>query len=87
MSKDPENLQKEISEVKKLVKALDIRTRSLEDKVDQILALMNTITVLISETDSAMDLGDDEENEEWNPYNAEDEFGIESDDSDDSSDY
>lgn len=85
MSKDPENLQKEIGEVKKLVKTLDIRTRSLEDKIDQILAVMNTLTVLISESDIDFDEDEDEE-EEWNPYRIENEFD-EDNTSDDSSDY
>lgn len=85
MSKDPENFQKEVGEIKKLVKTLDIRTRSLEDKVDQILALMNTITVLISESESEIDF-DDDEDEEWNPYKVENEFDEDAD-SDDSSDY
>jgi hypothetical protein len=86
MSKDSENFSKDIADMKKLVKSLDMRARSLEDKVDQILLLMNTITFLVSESDSDADLEEEEDEEEWNPYRIENEFD-QNNDSDDSSEY
>lgn len=87
MSKDSENSSQDIADIKKLVKALDVRTRSLENKVDQILLLVDALSIFISESDSNEDLDEDEEGEdEWNPYRVENEFD-ENNDPDDSSKY
>jgi Fic family protein len=68
LHKDTDKFQKELADIKKLVKSLDSKLTSLEEKVDQIFEILNTFSVMMYEEE---DLDGDEsvENEDWTPYN------------------
>ena len=82
LNKDNDKFQKELADIKKMVKGLDTRLISLEDKIDQIFEIMNTLTVMIYE--EGEDLEDEVENEDWTPY---DEHNWQNDEDDDDSNY
>jgi hypothetical protein len=89
LNKDNDKFQKELADIKKMVKGLDTRLISLEDKIDQILDIMNTLTVMIYDQDDGAD--DDEiENEDWTPYdehNWQNDVNDDNDDENNESDY
>ena len=63
-------------ELKRMLRVLDIRTRSIENKLDNLIELVNGLIINLS------DSGDDYENEEWSPYEIDSEFDEDSEDTD-----
>jgi flagellar capping protein FliD len=84
LNKENDKFQKELADIKKMVKGLDTRLISLEDKIDQIFEIMNTLTVMIYE--EGEDLEDEVENEDWTPYD-EHNWQNDEDEEDDDSNY
>lgn len=68
------HLTKDIIEVKKSIKNIENKIKTLENKIDQTIDILNTFTILISDMDDMndVDIEDEEENEDWTPYNEED---------------
>lgn len=64
------HLTKDITELKKSIKNIDNKIKSLENKIDQAIEILNTFTILISDIDDMndADIDDEEENEDWTPY-------------------
>lgn len=54
------SLSKDVTDLKKSIKTINTQLTSLNEKVDQILEIMNTFTIMLSE--------EDEQNDEWTPY-------------------
>ena len=84
LHKDTDKFIKELADIKKMVKGLDTKLISLEDKIDQIFEIMNTLTVMIYE--EGEDLEDEVENEDWTPYD-EHNWQNDEDEEDDDSNY
>lgn len=61
------HLNKDILEIKKTLKNIENRTKSVDNKVSQILEILNTLTIFIA-SDDDMDFDAPREQEEWNPY-------------------
>jgi len=64
------HISKDIIELKKGLKNIETKIKSLEMKIDQSIDILNTFTILISDIGD-MDIDDDdeeEENEDWTPY-------------------
>jgi hypothetical protein len=64
------HLTKDIVEVKRGIKNIENKMKLLENKIDQAIDLLNTFTILISDMDDMndSDIDDEEENEDWTPY-------------------
>lgn len=64
------HLTKDIAELKKGIKNIENKIKLLENKLDQAIDLLNTFTILISDMDDMndSDIDDEEENEDWTPY-------------------
>jgi predicted nucleic acid-binding Zn-ribbon protein len=64
------HLTKDITEVKKSIKNIENKIKTLENKIDQAIDILNTFTILISDMDDMndVDIDDEEENEDWTPY-------------------
>lgn len=64
------HLTKDVLEVKKGIKNIENKMKLLENKIDQAIDLLNTFTILISDMDDMndSDIDDEEENEDWTPY-------------------
>jgi hypothetical protein len=64
------HLTKDILEVKKGIKNIENKMKTLENKIEQTIEILNTFTILISDMDdmSDIDIEDEEENEDWTPY-------------------
>ncbi len=62
-------------ELKRMLRVLDIRTRSIENKLDNLIELVNAIVINLSDSS-------DYENEEWSPYEIDHEYDDDSEDSD-----
>jgi flagellar capping protein FliD len=84
LHKDTDKFQKELADIKKMVKGLDTRLISLQDKIDQIFEIMDTLTIMIYE--EGEDLEDEVENEDWTPYD-ENNWQSDEDEEDDDSNY
>ena len=68
LHKDTDKFIKELADIKKMVKGLDTKLISLEDKIDQIFEILNTFSVMMLE-EEGLDDDDSVENEDWTPYN------------------
>lgn len=75
------HLTKDIAEVKKGIKNLETKIKSLENKIDQMTDILNTFTILISDMDdmSDVDIDDEEENEDWTPYDQKEDYQLDDD--------
>jgi len=64
------HLTKDIIEVKRGIKNIENKMKLLENKIDQAIDILNTFTILISDMGDMddSDLDDEEENEDWTPY-------------------
>ena len=64
------HLTKDILEVKKGIKNIESKMKVLENKIEQAIEILNTFTILISDIDDMNDedIDDEEENEDWTPY-------------------
>jgi hypothetical protein len=70
------HLTKDILEVKKGIKNLENKMKVLENKIEQAIDLLNTFTILISDMDDMedSDIDDEEENEDWTPYDQKEDY-------------
>jgi len=70
------HLSKDITEVKKSIKNIENKIKSLENKIDQAIDILNTFTILISDMDGMddSDIDDEEENEDWTPYDQQEDY-------------
>jgi len=68
--------------LKKLLKNIENKIKLLENKIDQAIDILNTFTILISDMDDIndVDIDDEEENEDWTPYDLKDDYDPEEDD-------
>jgi seryl-tRNA synthetase len=75
------HLTKDISEVKKSVKNIENKIKLLENKIDQAIEILNTFTILISDMDDMndIDIDDEEENEDWTPYDQKEDYQADGD--------
>jgi hypothetical protein len=78
------HLTKDIVEVKKGIKNIENKIKLLENKIDQAIDLLNTFTILISDMDDMndVDIDDEEENEDWTPYDQQEDYDPEDTDED-----
>jgi hypothetical protein len=67
---------KDIIEVKKGIKNIENKIKLLENKIDQAIEILNTFTILISDMDDMedADIDDEEENEDWTPYDQKEDY-------------
>jgi hypothetical protein len=70
------HLTKDILEVKKGIKNIENKMKLLENKIDQAIDILNTFTILISDMGDMddSDLDDEEENEDWTPYDQKEDY-------------
>jgi hypothetical protein len=70
------HLTKDILEVKKGIKNIENKMKVLENKIEQVIDLLNTFTILISDMDDMddSDIDDEEENEDWTPYDQKEDY-------------
>jgi hypothetical protein len=70
------HLTKDIVEVKKGIKNIENKMKLLENKIDQAIDLLNTFTILISDMGDMddSDIDDEEENEDWTPYDQKEDY-------------
>ena len=78
------HLTKDIVEVKKGIKNIENKMKVLENKIEQAIDLLNTFTILISDMDDMddADIDDEEENEDWTPYDQQEDYEPEDNDED-----
>jgi hypothetical protein len=78
------HLTKDIVEVKKGIKNIENKIKLLENKIDQAIDILNTFTILISDMDDMndSDIDDEEENEDWTPYDQQEDYDPEDNDED-----
>jgi seryl-tRNA synthetase len=66
MDKD---LCKDIVDLKKSVKNIETKIKGMDETLEKLLDILNTITVFIEEADEGeLDLNDEDEAEDWTPY-------------------
>jgi chromosome segregation ATPase len=58
-------IAKEISDLKKSVKNIESKIRSMDDTLIKLFDILNTITVFIEDAES---INDSEDEEDWTPY-------------------
>ena len=70
------HLTKDILEVKKGIKNIENKMKVLENKIEQAIDILNTFTILISDMDDMEDgdIDDEEENEDWTPYDQKEDY-------------
>jgi hypothetical protein len=70
------HLTKDVLEVKKGIKNIENKMKTLENKIEQAIDLLNTFTILISDMDDMddSDIDDEEENEDWTPYDQKEDY-------------
>jgi len=70
------HLTKDIVEVKKGIKNIENKIKFLENKIDQAIEILNTFTILISDMEDMddSDIDDEEENEDWTPYDQQEDY-------------
>jgi seryl-tRNA synthetase len=77
------HISKDINELKRTIKSIENRVKLMDDKLNQLINIMNNITIFIGDDEDVdMEDYDSAENEDWNPY----EVPYESEDSDDDDD-
>jgi hypothetical protein len=78
------HLTKDIVEVKKGIKNIENKIKFLENKIDQAIEILNTFTILISDMEDMddSDIDDEEENEDWTPYDQQEDYEPEDNDED-----
>jgi septal ring factor EnvC (AmiA/AmiB activator) len=76
------HISKDISELKKGIKNIENKIKMIENKIDQTMDLLNTFTMLITEQDD-IDIDDEEENEDWTPYDQPEDYQVEDNDEED----
>jgi hypothetical protein len=78
------HISKDITELKRSVKNLELKFKVIDEKLDYIIEMLNTFTIIMSDSDEDISEEYLEDNEEWNPYADENEFdSYESEDSED----
>lgn len=76
------HISKDISDLKKGIKNIENKIKMIENKIDQTMDLLNTFTMLITEQDD-IDIDDEEENEDWTPYDQAEDYQVEDNDEED----
>ena len=68
----------------KMSKNIENKIKLLENKIDQMTEILNTFTILISDMDYMDDseIDDEEENEDWTPYDQKEDYEPEDNDED-----
>ena len=59
------HLSKDMAELKKSIKNIENRTKSIDEKLTQIIDIINNLTIFIGDEDDVESI----ENEDWTPYN------------------
>lgn len=99
MSKDMNNLEaqnmqiasdnsisKDINELKQSLKSIDIKINLIDETLEKLLDILNTITVFIEDSsDGELDLNEGD-NEDWTPYDDRN-FAYEEEEDDDGDSY
>jgi hypothetical protein len=73
----------DIIDLKKGIKNIENKIKSMDDTLTKLFDIMNTIIILIEESDNYEEVDEDSDKEEWNPYNDENFSYEENDDGDD----
>ena len=70
------HLIKDIIDLKKGIKNIENKMKVLENKIEQAIDILNTFTILISDMDDMEDgdIDDEEENEDWTPYDQKEDY-------------
>jgi HJR/Mrr/RecB family endonuclease len=78
------HLTKDIVELKKGIKNIENKIKFLENKIDQAIEILNTFTILISDMEDMndVDIDDEEENEDWTPYDEQGDYELEDNEDD-----
>jgi hypothetical protein len=77
------HISKDISELKKGIKNIENKIKIMENKIDQTIDLLNTFIALITE-ENEINLDDEEEEEEdWTPYDQPEDYQVEDNDEED----
>ena len=63
------HVSKDISELRKSIKNIENKIKNMDDTLEKLLDILNTITVFIEDAnDSELDLNEEDESEDWTPY-------------------
>jgi seryl-tRNA synthetase len=73
---------KDIFEIKKSIKLLDNKISKIDETIEKVYQLLNTITVFIENAEDINDTMDDDDEEDWTPYD-ERNFGYDDNDHED----
>lgn len=78
------HLSKDIGEIKKSIKNIENKMKILDQKIEQTIDILNTFTILIADMEDAneADIDDEEENEDWTPYDQTEDYEPEDNDED-----
>ncbi|NBQ16950.1 hypothetical protein EBU24_01395 [bacterium] len=60
------HISKDIGDLKKSIKNIHIQISELDEKINQILEIMNTFSIMLAEEEENDDY--DTENHDWTPY-------------------
>lgn len=71
---------KDIFEIKKNIKTLENKINKIDQTIERVYELLNTITIFIENADELQDMADDDDEEDWTPY---DERGFDNEEDDD----
>lgn len=81
------HLSKDMAELKKSIKNIENKTKSIDEKLAQIIDIINNLTIFIGDEDEVESM----ENEDWTPYNetiySDEDYPDLDDDTDDSEGY
>lgn len=59
---------KDILDTKKTIKNIENKIASMENTINQMFELINSITIFIDDAEDAIDGMNDEDEEDWTPY-------------------
>jgi hypothetical protein len=82
------HLSKDILDIKKSVKTIEIKIADMQDKLEQAIEMLNMFTILITdqtnqEIDEYSDDDDDEDDDdEWSPYKSPEDYDYNNDEED-----
>jgi seryl-tRNA synthetase len=80
------HLSKDILDIKKSVKTIEIKIADMQDKLEQAIEMLNMFTILIAdqtnqEIDEYSD-DDEDDDDEWSPYKSPEDYDYNNDEED-----
>jgi len=78
---------KDIYDIKKSIKILEIKIAKIDQTIERVYDLLNSITIFIENAEELEEMEDDDDEEDWTPYDERNfKYGEEEDDDNDNED-